>query len=152
MWRGRGANDPFIILPSAVFRLLSCLSSIPPVSPSRYCRARIWDTIFHYRVRVTNHLSPVTDIGEISRHSAVRTGACPSLCLHVRTTSHLTETLTNVFAQTSAKLRAERTRFKRVGNTEQIALYFLAIGSIRHARCMGEKIPETIASLIWPDS
>lgn len=34
-------------------RLLSCLSSIPLVSPSRYCRARarIWDTVFHYRVR-----------------------------------------------------------------------------------------------------
>lgn len=115
-------------------------------------RAREYGTRSFIIACVTNRLSPVTDIGEISRQFSVRVRRVSLVMFPRETTDHLIETPTNVFVRTSAKLRVKRTRFKRAGNTEQIALYFLAIRSIKHATCMREEILETIASLIWSDS
>lgn len=138
--------------PSAASRLLSCLSSIPPASPFRYCRARaharIWDTVFHYRVHNKSFVPlppPATDIGENSDlETALFVHWRVSLVMFPReTTSHLTRTLTNVFVGTSAKLRAERTRFKS-------RLHFVTIGSIRRATCL--ETETEIASLIRSDS
>jgi len=106
------------------------------VSPLRYCctRACEYGTRSFIIACVTNRLSPAIDIGESSDpETALFIPARVSLVMFPReTTSHLTETLTNVFIRTSAKLR-ERMRFKRVGNTKQIAFYFFAIGSIKCA-------------------
>lgn len=133
MWRGRGANDPFII------RHRRPLVSSPACRPFRLylplvivarARARIWDTVFHYRVRNKSFVPPATNIGESSDLET-------ALFIPARVPRYVSaRDYKSSDRNTYERVRRHKCQIKSRKNEIQIALYFVTIGSIRRATCL----------------